>query len=464
MGSDTGGTRNGGVFVRKKLLIMSQSKFFRDPRVLKESVIASENGFDVTSLCYYGDFDSDVTDYKGVKIHRILNCGRKDEFLDRLIKYLYDKFVWFPTNLKMVRYKYQVFKQNNYMRYYRLKARTRMNLFLGDKQKELKVDSIGMPSKLYILVCDLFYLYFISNFDIYRYARKFNVDIYHSTDLITLLAGFALKKMHPGTKLVYDSHELWIDSQINYPPKLKLLLHYYEQFLIRRVDAVVTVNESIASELVKRYKIKQPIVVLNCPMYEESKNNRVNDGYINVIYQGVYVVERGLEELIQSFAFLDDKYRLYLRGYESVLGYEDSLKKIVSDNGLESRVTFLEPVSMVDMVKSIDNYDIGVVPYIPTNLNQLYASPNKTFEYMMGGLAIVVSDIPELNRFVVNNGVGLNFNPGDISDIARAIKEIGDNRDAMSKMKENALKFSKNEYNWGVQGDKIVEKYKELVC
>jgi glycogen synthase len=448
----------------KRLLIMSQSKYFRDPRVLKESVVASENGFDVTSVCYYGDFDSDITEYKGVKIHRILNFGKREDFLDKFVKFSYHTFVWLPCYINRLKYKYFGWKGIFYMLYYRMRGKTRLTYILGYQQKVISYEITPNQKfeSLHVLLSSIIYLYLFSNFDIYRYCRKFKVDIYHSTDLITLLAGLILKKTHFKTKLVYDAHELWIDSQINYPPKIKKVLYYYERFLIRRADEVITVNESIADELVKRYQIRRPTVVLNCPVYEESNNKRIDLSTVKVLYQGVYATERGLEELIQAFAYLDKNYVLYLRGYDTVPGYEDELKQYAIDNNIVDRVFFLPPVAMVDMVKSIDDYDIGVVPYRPTNLNQVYASPNKTFEYMMGGLAVAVSDIPEQRRFVVSNGVGLSFNPCDISDIARAIREIGNDKNRMIVMKNNALKCAKEMYNWNVQGDKIVKVYKEI--
>lgn len=451
--------------MQKRLLVISQSKYFRDPRVLKETVAASENGFDVTSVCYYGDFDSDITEYKGVKIHRVLNFGKKDGYIDKFVKFMYHTFVWCPCYANRLKYKYYGWKGLVYMFYYRVKHKTRLTHPLGYKQKPISYDIVQNEkiNKIHVLFTNVIYLYLLSNFDIYRYCRKFKVDIYHSTDLITLLAGLVLKKTHSGTKLVYDAHELWIDSQIDYPPKIKKMLYYYERFLIRRADAVITVNESIADELVRRYDIRRPFVVLNCPVYEESSNKRTDMSIVKVLYQGIYATERGLEELIQSFKFLSDNYVLYLRGYDTVPGYEDELKKYAIDNNIVDRVIFLPPVPMVDMVKSIDDYDIGVVAYRPTNMNQKFASPNKTFEYMMGGLAVAVSDIPEQKRFVVNNGVGLSFNPGDISDIARAIREIGDNKNRMVVMKNNGLKCAKEMYNWEVQGDKIVKIYKSLV-
>ena len=55
----------------KKLLILTQSEYFRDPRVLKESISAINEGFEVDVACYQYTFDKcHPYEYYGVKIHR----------------------------------------------------------------------------------------------------------------------------------------------------------------------------------------------------------------------------------------------------------------------------------------------------------------------------------------------------------------------------------------------------------
>lgn len=48
-----------------------------------------------------------------------------------------------------------------------------------------------------------------------------------------------------------------------------------------------------------------------------------------------------------------------------------------------------------------------------TCLNHCLALPNKIFEYIQAGIPILVSDLPEMQRVVVDYGVGEVFPDGD---------------------------------------------------
>ena len=74
--------------------------------------------------------------------------------------------------------------------------------------------------------------------------------IYHAHDLNTLRVAAKAAKIHR-SKLVYDSHELYVDRNRTKPASRlkKLMLRKYEKNLIRKTDLSITVNESIASLL-----------------------------------------------------------------------------------------------------------------------------------------------------------------------------------------------------------------------
>ena len=91
-------------------------------------------------------------------------------------------------------------------------------------------------------------------------------DIYHSHDLNTLRLGAKISKIH-GKKLVYDSHELYLDRNRKRKagPIKRAIIKRIERRLIRRCDKVITVNRSIADILSKRYGVEDVEVVMNTP-------------------------------------------------------------------------------------------------------------------------------------------------------------------------------------------------------
>lgn len=477
-----------------RVVFLSQSEYFRDPRVLKESVILSNRGFLVDVFCYQYVFDYTLPiSHQGVNIHRILCAGvDKKTTLDVLMRFfhLFYKFVEdvvflvklmpkkggirhiFDICVDRLKYMYVIGGVFVNKLSHGWNNNRDMDIVYYNK-KIVKIDaysdcvSRGRWSNFYRNFINFVLSYIIFNVDMYFKSRHVRAEVYHATDLVTLLAGFLLKKKNGGM-LIYDTHELWIDSLENCGNTIKKILKLYETFLIHRADVVITVNESIADELVNRYNIPRPVVVLNCPIYEPVDCVSTPLDEIKVLYQGVYIRDRGIEELLRSVKYLDSKCKLYLRGYDGYVPrgedgeYMKYIRNIAEEEGVRERVVFLNPVEMMDMVRLSTGFDIGVTPYKPTNMNQLYASPNKTFEYMMAGLAVVVSDIPEQKRFVVDNFVGLSFDPESPYDIASAINKLVNDPRLLMEMKANAIKCAKTKYNWDIQGDKFVEVYKKL--
>jgi glycosyltransferase involved in cell wall biosynthesis len=288
-----------------------------------------------------------------------------------------------------------------------------------------------------------------------RSAQKIHADVYCSNDLDTLLIGVICAGFE--RKLVYDSHELWTDMLIGVPPFIKAVLRQIEKHLIRRADAVMTVNEYIAKELKSRYAFDRTVhVVYSYPILPVGKKigPRRTDPVKKVLYQGRYSPERGLENLVRASEYLLPDVELVLRGYGEI---EKDLRRLASSH---ENVHFETPVKMEDLVEAAQNADVGVVSYMPTNLCNYLASPNKLFEYIHAGLAIAASDMPFLRKIVQEDGIGILFDPRNPRNIAEALNTI--TRPAELERCKNNVALASGKYTWGSESGKLVHMYREL--
>jgi glycosyltransferase involved in cell wall biosynthesis len=270
-----------------------------------------------------------------------------------------------------------------------------------------------------------------------------------------LLTGVLLSKGN-GKPVIYDSHELWVDGSDSMPRLYRRLMTYHEKYLIPHVSRVVTVNDHIADALFERYNIERPLVVFNCPLYSPplEKNKQFNN---SVIYQGRYYITRGLEQAIESAKYIDCN--MYFRGFDYYSDtYTTTLKNLVSTDN----VFFIPPVPMPELVSSLDGFDVGMVPYRPTVLNNIYSSPNKLFEYMMAGMVVIGSDLPVIGGIIKSSGCGVVFNPDDPESIANAINTVMHDRDKLKEMKKLSCKAAKERWNWEVQSKPLIEEYTRL--
>jgi glycosyltransferase involved in cell wall biosynthesis len=292
-------------------------------------------------------------------------------------------------------------------------------------------------------------------------------DIYHSHDLSTLPVGYTASR-RTGGKLVYDSHEIF--TTLHYIPRVqRLIFRLLERRLIRRADAVITVNEFFARELSRRYGVALPIVVRNCPPLARQGDGQPNsslrehlgldDAVPIIVHVGIFSRSRGSEKLVSATPFLNHGVVVFLGWGAGV--EEGDLKELVRQRGLEDRVLFAPPVAPNQVVAHITSAQVGVIPLRNVSLNHYYNNPNKLWECMSAGLPVVTSNFPALKSVVEGYHFGRTCDPEDPEDIAAAINWVLGNKKRYEKMKANALNAAKI-FNWENESRKLLEVYRRL--
>lgn len=142
----------------------------------------------------------------------------------------------------------------------------------GLKNKENKegINVIRINCLIPIFPINLF-VYWIKSISTFK-----NEKIFHCNDLYALPIGVVIKLLfNIKAKVIYDCHELETDAGVyNNKPLLKAVAQICEKILIRHVDQVITVSESIAKTYQQKYNITKPVLVLNCPIC--GSRNRLN--------------------------------------------------------------------------------------------------------------------------------------------------------------------------------------------
>jgi glycosyltransferase involved in cell wall biosynthesis len=306
-------------------------------------------------------------------------------------------------------------------------------------------------------------------FDWWRRAERLGLerrgDVYVAHDLNALPpAARAARKA--GARLVYDSHELFIERDL-VPAAERPLWRALEKRLIRRADRTMTVSEPIAEELARRYGVAAPTVIQNCPdppeRVPEDGERRlrnlagVDDGEPLILYQGMVQPERGLEALVEAVPAIE-------RGVVVIVGsgrLEGPLRQKVATMGIEARVKLTGEVPQRDLLSYTAGATIGVAPFEGRSLNSYWVAPNKLFEYMAVGVPVVASRLPVLERIVDGHGVGLLCEPGDAASLAAAVNRLLSDPELYERCHRNALAAAEV-FNWRTESRKLMEIYDGL--
>lgn len=201
---------------------------------------------------------------------------------------------------------------------------------------------------------------------------------------------------------------------------------------LSEASVVTTVCDGIADLLQKDYGLKdRPQVIRSVPAYSEQPFRAVEKD-IQVLYHGLIRSTRGLDHAIRSLPMWRDEFYLTIRG-PGAGEYVDELKRLAGQMGVANRVKFENPKVFDEIVPSANLADIGYMVLDNYSPQRMFTLPNKFFEYIMAGLAICVSDLPEMARLVRQHGVGVLVGSTDPEDIARTIN-------SMTREKINAFK------------------------
>lgn len=270
-------------------------------------------------------------------------------------------------------------------------------------------------------------------------------DIVHANDFDTLPAGFLLARASRA-RLAYDAHEIYAEFESDPPRLYNAVLKALEGTLARRANAVVTVNEPIADELHARLKLSGPPgVVLNCPdLEEEEPVIAPPEEKLRATYLGwLGGPGRTLEDVFEA-AQLAPNVEFTLRLVRTDL---PALRASVDALGLGDRIRVADPVRPDRLFEALRGFHVGLVIDRPVSRNSELVLPNKLFEYMMAGLAVVAPRLPAIERVVEDGGVGVTFEPGRPDLLADALESLAADPARLEGMRRRARALAVERFN-----------------
>lgn len=283
---------------------------------------------------------------------------------------------------------------------------------------------------------------------------SYRPDVIHANDLNALIPAFAAKKKL-GCRLIYDSHEVFVENYTNKRSSIATVLKRIEKHIAKRVDLMICVSHAAASYFAKEYGIQTPIVVTNCALKREivcGKDAKGKSGF-EVLNHGQFYEGRGYEIMAQAGPLLRDypEIRLAVRGFGKL---EQYLRETVKNTGVESFV-FYPPVTVQELIPKAAEACVGVAITEPICLNFKLSISNKLFEYIAAGLPVIMSDIPEHRYLNDKYQFGIVLSENTPIALAKAIIELYSNKAFYNLCAANSQKLA-NEINWENEFKKIV--------
>ena len=151
-----------------------------------------------------------------------------------------------------------------------------------------------------------------------------------------------------------------------------------------------------------------------------------------------------------------------LVGSSRPASFEDELKALAKERGIEANVKFIPWVPYEEKERLSAQASMGIITYLPY-ANNTSCLPNKLFDYMLVGLPVIASDFPLYREVVEPNRCGLIVEPDRPQQIAEAMTYLIEHPQEARQMGENGRHAVLEQYNWEQESAKLLRIYETVL-
>jgi len=296
-------------------------------------------------------------------------------------------------------------------------------------------------------------------------ALSKKIDITYCHDFDTLPLGYTISRLKK-TKLVYDAHESYVDMLANnVSPLIKKIISVAENYLLKKVDLTITVGDILKESLIKKGALQVMVVgnwkqltdfQFSAKVLEEEKTKLgIPKDALVVSYIAHLNPERKIEPLLRSIENEEDVFL--------VVGGRGPIEKIVRNSAQKHKnIIFLGFVHPLKVPFYVALSDVVYYGFDKNNPNAQYSAPNKLFEALAAGKAIITGDFGEIGHIVKKYNCGLILKDYSIEEIKNAIN-ILKNKNYLIEIQNNSLKIAEKKYNWQMAKENLIKAIDKLL-
>jgi glycosyltransferase involved in cell wall biosynthesis len=296
-------------------------------------------------------------------------------------------------------------------------------------------------------------------------AIRRDFDVVHCHDFDTLPLGFLIAKIRRKT-IVYDAHESYADMLVgSVHARVLMFIRYMEGLLIKRVDLLITVGEILKREFERR-GAKNACVVGNWKdpkeyafstkiLRSEKERLGIREGQIVITYIAWLSSERRIMSLVEAAKLVKD---IYL-----IIGGDGPLKDIVRTEAVRSEnimyLGFVNPKAVPLFTALADVVFYGFDKHHP---NSKYSAPNKLFEALAAGKAVITGDFGEIGKIVKEERCGISIPELSAENIKASLVSLARGK-SLERYKTNAKNAGLSRFNWDFAESILCGNYADLL-
>ncbi len=282
--------------------------------------------------------------------------------------------------------------------------------------------------------------------------REIEFDAVHAHDLDTLPLGLVVSKLR-NVPLVYDAHESYVDMvQDKIPYFVGRCLRFFERTFTKKCARIIVANRQVGYQVSK--SPRNCDVVMNCPAINTIPTKPHNGSHLRIGYFGSLEPDRFIMEAIEAVKELPN--------CGMVIGGSGTLEsEIVREANGNGRIAFLGKLSRKQAYDIQGLCDLQLVMFKDCNANNIIGTPNRLFEAMSQGKAVVANLHTESGKIVEKNDCGFVCSY-HVSPFKILLEYLVKHRDLLEEKGMNGLMAHLEKYNWEDQERTLLSVYKTL--
>jgi glycosyltransferase involved in cell wall biosynthesis len=374
-----------------RVLMIAQSNFDYDARIIRLSSVLIENHIDVDLICLRNKDQLKYEFKHGVNVYRIMKTFHQDSIVSYIFFSLLFTFKALLTSI-----------------------------FIARKNR-----------------CEIVHVHNMPDYLVFSAA-------YHKLRGIPVILD-----IHDLTVELFK--EKWSSKRFK---RFLPILKFVEKISCNFADQVITVTRECVEILINRgIKEEKISLIMNTPdervfTYDTTRFKNSNSKKFKFLYHGTIASRFGLHYFIKALPEIlkvipNAEFHIYGRFNNE---YSDTLRGMIKEFGLSNNIFFIDHIPYSQLNNMIKDFDMGVVTYEQTEYMNL-AMPTKAGEYAFTGLPFIISDLISV-RTVFRSESVCYVNPNDTNMIAEKIIKLYKDinlRSVMSSMAyEDMLKISWN--------------------
>ena len=303
-----------------------------------------------------------------------------------------------------------------------------------------------------------------------------DADVFSAKALVTLPV-IREAARRTGGRFVYDIADLHVESGrlARLPGPLKSVLSRRERAWMAEASALTTVTEPMADEIVRRFLVARPTVVMNCrPRWRPDEpmptSPRLRDAIVAagasatapiLLYQGAFREDQGIEELLPALsspALASVDLVVAFMGFGRM---EARLRSAAATS--VGRIVVLPPVPSDELLEWTAGADLSFVGAPPRTINLGLTIPNKLFESLMAGTPVVVAGGTAVARLVAEAKAGIVVQPWTTASLASALAAaLTAPADERAAARTRTRRAALERFDWETEQVGLVATYRGL--